>query len=197
MISVRDVVFALLHAPVIAVLPAVGAAFGIQRGHSGPGEIEMIRAVVETALGSRFRDDRTVLRDYRVSQVVFEFAAAMADDDHVAHPPPGIQGVHIDVRHGGFDRIDRVFHIPLGTEQAGFFGCNGQKDDGAFGWRGLFQMKFGEREQRGGTRRIIHCAVPDVVAFHVGHHAEMVPMGGINDGLIGTRRAGNCGDDVL
>ena len=106
---------------------------------------------------------------------------------------------HVGVDHAGRlgRRIERVGGIIFAAEQALFLGRHGQEHD-----RALRARAGGEGarllDQLGNAGAVVDRAIVDAVAIGVGlADAEMVPVGGVDDRLVGPRGAGQQADDIV
>ncbi len=67
------------------------------------------------------------------------------------------------------------------------FGGDGGEDDGVGrAWMPDWAPGAGHLEEHGDAGAVVGGAVVDVVAGHAGDEAEVVVVGGVEDGLVGT-----------
>src|SRR5688572_13990987 len=90
-----------------------------------------------------------------------------------------------------------MFGVVLRSEQTFLFGGDAQEDDRAF-WSGRnFAKGLGDFEQARRAGGVIQSAVVNLIAGEFFVSAEMVPMGHVNNMLIGPLRSVDLRDDVL
>ncbi len=108
----------------------------------------------------------------------------------------GVDAVHVDGGDGVARGEQRMLHVVERAEKALLFRCERDERDGAIGWP-LRVEAAREFDQSACACRVIEGAVADVVAVHWRAMAEMVPVGGIDDGFVWALRAGQNADDIV
>nr|WP_246346788.1 hypothetical protein [Sphingomonas jinjuensis] len=172
------------------------ARSAVEHRHAELGEAEMVGAVIAAAFRVRLWADRAALRgDERLDQVL-DLGLAGADEHEVAGFADDVEAVHVDPADGARQREDRVFGVISAAEQAAFLRRHRDEGDRAPG-RSRLGLRLGEADEPGDAAGIVERAVADVVAVHRIAAAQVIPMRGIEDIIVGRRGAGQDADDVL
>ncbi|MNI06853.1 hypothetical protein D3C73_598470 [compost metagenome] len=105
--------------------------------------------------------------------------------------------VQVETADGLLQRIQGVGGVEFRAQQAAFLGGEADHDDGALGTRPGRPLAR-QLEQARRARGVIDRAVEDAVAAGVRlAHADVVPVAGVEDGLVGVGRAFQLGHDVV
>src|SRR5215831_3750594 len=128
-VVVLSVLVALLHAVVAGLADEVDAGVRVERRHTLFSELEMIGAIVESFFGLRVRPHRSMLCLQHLGEHFVERGVAESDHGEIARLSPLVDPVHVDVRDGLRERVQRVRRIVLRAHQSLFLRRDGQEED--------------------------------------------------------------------
>jgi len=179
-----------------AIHPVVARAERDRR-HAALGEREVIGAEEVARFRLRIRRVRQAPLLGGVGQLIEQVELGTAGDGEVARRAVRIERIHVDVGHGGGERVERLGGVVLRTQQALLLGGHVEEHHRTFRL-GLAGEGAGQLDQRGGAGRVVHGAVVDLVALGIGSaHAQVIPVRAVDHRLVRTLGAVDAADDVV
>ncbi|AAW77268.1 hypothetical protein XOO4014 [Xanthomonas oryzae pv. oryzae KACC 10331] len=168
-----------------------------QRRHAALGEGKMIGA--EEIAGLRLGIGRIAQLELRgdALQLVEQFEFCGAIDAEIARRHERIHAVHVDHRHCGIQRVQRLGRVELRAQQALFFGGDGQEHHRALGLWPLGETAR-QLQQRGGAAGVFQRTVEDGVAARIRlADADVVPVRAVDQRLVRMLAAFQPRHDVV
>ena len=164
-------------------------------------EFEVVAAVEITFLRFRIGNkDAVGFLEDRGGEIV-EGGVAVADDLDVAGDALGLGAVDVDIGESLFERVKGMGRVVAGTEEAFFFGGDGEEKEAALRTSGGGERgeTLGDFEEYGRADGIVGGTVEDLVAGELSIAAEVIPVGGVDDVVVAQQ--GVCAvefrDDVF
>ena len=184
-VTVGDVVVLFGEAPGGVVAFVERACADGEGGHSGAGHGEVVGAVVVAGFGVGVGDDGEVEAVGGGLDGGIEAGALGAGDGGFEGlTAEGLDVVVVEVEGDLAGGDGRMLAKVFGAEQALLLCGDGGEDDGVGRLAGHGGPDAGEFHEDGAAGGVVGGAVVDVVAGHAGDEAEMVVVGGVEDGLI-------------
>ena len=166
-----------------------------ERGDADARQAEVVRAIVAACRGARIGDDGEI-EPLRCRLDGREEAGALRSVDvDLLRNADGKDHVVVDVEGDLAGGDGWVLAEIFGAEEALFFGGDGGEDEGVGRLDTGLGPGAGEFEDHAYAGGVVGGSVVDVVAGHAGDEAEMVVVGGVEDGLIGASCIGS-GEDT-
>ena len=168
-----------------------------QRRHATLGEGEMIGAeeVARLRLGIGRVAQLPLPGDGL--ELIQQLQLGGAVDTEIARRHEWIHAVHVDHRHCGRQRVQRLGGVELRTEQALFLGGDRQEHHRALRLRPLGETAC-QLQQCGRAAGVVQRAVEDGVAACIGFaHADVVPVRAVDQRLVGMGAAFQARDHVV
>src|SRR5215472_10238201 len=157
----------------------------------------MVAPIEAPRFGMRIRREVAALPLTCGHHVVDEVELGITPDAEVFLAADRLPCVDVEVRYGLADVIERVRCIIFGAEKPLLFAGDGEEHDRSLwprflckGSRLLDQLRY--------AGAIVDCAIVGSVTGRIGlADAEMIPMGGINDRLVGIFLTRKEADDIV
>src|SRR5260221_14609476 len=107
----------------------------------------MIRPIESAELGSRFGAYGASLRRRKFLDAIVHGRLTEADDFHILGASPRVYPIDIDVDQRSIQRVERMMHVVLRTQESLFLRSRGDKHNGALQRRRQGLVRLGQLEQ--------------------------------------------------
>ncbi len=157
----------------------------------------MVGSVEAAGRGARIGHVAAAALGGFVDQQVEQSELLVAANREIARRAEHAEHVGVDDSGGLADRVERVGGIIFAAEKAFLFGRHKQEHHRTLGPRAGGE---GARllDDMADAGAVIDRAIINPVALRIGKaDAEMVPVGGVDHGFVGPRRAGQDSDDIF
>src|SRR5262245_37918131 len=108
---------------------------GVEKGHAGFGEFEMIRAIQHAGGGKKVGFNEAYLSRRNLIDDFVKRGIAGGEVNNVLSATEGKEAVHVDVGERPAEGVKRPESVMPGAQQSFFFRRSGEEQDGASGRR--------------------------------------------------------------
>ncbi|MNE07329.1 hypothetical protein D3C80_999430 [compost metagenome] len=169
----------------------------IAHRHAALGQGEVVRTEVDAGARARIALEAAPLRRRQSDDALIQLGLAIARHAQLAHSTQNAGRIQVEARHRRLQRVQRIGGIEFRSQQAAFLAGEADHDDGALRLRPLRPLTR-QLQQARCARGVVHRAVEDAVARGVRlAHADVVPVTGVENGLVRVGRPLQLGHHVV